>query len=297
MDFKSLQLFDALAGNLHFGRTSEEHNISPSALSRSIQRMEQELGCRLLLRDNRSVSLTPQGEMFRDFARATVWEWDEFQVHLNESTGRLTGKLTLFASVTASQSILPRVLSRFREQYPDIHIQLETGYAVNALSRLREGCDVVVAALSKGEDPDLAKHIITSTPILTIAPIDKGEVSELLDRPTIDWSSVPLILPTPGQARDNINRWIKDRHIVANIYSEVSGNEAVMPLVALGCGVGFVPRLVMEISPLKYKVRIVPEGPELSDFHVGFCTRRSRLDNNPLIRAFWDTIEISPGGV
>lgn len=296
MDFNALQLFDALARNLHFGRTSDENNISPSALSRTIQRMELELGCQLLVRDNRSVSLTPQGELFRDFARKSLREWEECQIHLNQTSNRLIGKLTLFASVTASQSILPRVLSRFREDYPDIHIQLETGYAVNALQRLREGCDVVVAALSEKDEPDLAKHIITSTPIMTIAPASQGEVSDLLHESLVNWARIPLILPTEGQARDNINQWLRSHQIVPNLYSEVAGNEAVLSLVALGCGVGFVPRLVMEISPLKARVAVVPGGPALSDFHVGFCTRRRSLENNPLIKAFWDTVEISPSG-
>ena len=53
MDFRSLQLFNHLATSLHFGVTAEAMYVSPSTLSRVIQRLEDELGCSLFKRDNR----------------------------------------------------------------------------------------------------------------------------------------------------------------------------------------------------------------------------------------------------
>jgi len=53
MDTKSLKLFQHLANSLHFGKTAAAYHLSPSTLSRSIQRLEEELGSQLLIRDNR----------------------------------------------------------------------------------------------------------------------------------------------------------------------------------------------------------------------------------------------------
>ena len=72
MDLHSLRLFLHLAGTLHFGRTSDACAISPSALSRTIRRLEDEIGHGLFVRDNRSVQLSAVGLEFRDFARDTV---------------------------------------------------------------------------------------------------------------------------------------------------------------------------------------------------------------------------------
>lgn len=263
--------------------------MSPSAVSRTIQRMEDSVGHKLFLRNNRSVALTEQGEMFHRYAMDVLQRFDALNQELGQTEGKLTGRLTLFSSVTASQSILPRVLARFREDYPDIHIQLETGYAENALKRLYEGCDVVVAALPDEEDEQLIKRNITSIPIQTVAPTESNGVHELLVG-EIDWSRVPLILPSAGQARENINSWFSGQGIRPNIYAEVSGNEAILSLVALGCGVGFVPKLVIKDSPLADRVRLVESGPRVSDFNVGFCTRRSSLASSDIIKAFWDSI-------
>jgi LysR family transcriptional regulator, positive regulator for ilvC len=290
MDIQQLRLFTSLCRNLHFGNAGLENHMSPSAVSRNIQRLEDAVGYKLFLRDNRSVSLTEQGEVFHRYAMDVLNRWDVLKQELGQSEGELRGRLTLFASVTASQSILPNILPRFREDYPGIHIQLETGYAVNALKRLYEGCDVVVAALSEDEDEQLIKRIITSIPIQTVAPVDTNGTNEWLND-EIDWSRVPLILPRTGQARENVDSWFVRQGIRPNIYAEVSGNEAILSLVALGCGVGFVPQLVIHESSLVNKVKVLKSGPELSDFNVGFCTRRSSLASSDIIRAFWGSIE------
>ena len=104
---------------------------------------------------------------------------------------------------------------------------------------------------------------------------------------------MPLILPSSGQVRKNVDAWLRDEHIVPNVYAEVPGNEAILSLVALGCGVGFVPELVVNDSPLMAQVKVIDSGPELEDFHVGFCTRAKSLEVSPIIRAFWDSIPIA----
>ena len=290
MDFHSLKLFLSLSRNLHFGRASTDCHVSPSALSRTIQRLEMQVGHRLFYRDNRSVSLTREGEVLRNFATETLQRWDESVQLMSSHEGRLSGKISIFASVTASQSFLPTVLSRFRSSYPEIHLQLETGYAVNAMQRLAEGVDVVVAALAPEGDPNLVQRIIMSIPIVTVVPATDCEVSRQVEKDLIDWSEVPLILPVSGRPRENIDEWLGDRKISPNIYSEVDGNEAVMSMVALGCGIGFIPELVVEKSPLLSQVRILRSGPGLEDFHVGFCARKKKLEMSPLVQAFWDSV-------
>ena len=294
MDISGLRLFIALSRNLHFGRTSEEMHMSPSAVSRAIQRLEDQLGHALLVRDNRSAQLTEAGQVFLEYALEVVKRFDSLQRDLEGRSDVLRGQLSLFASVTASQSILPKVLTDFRRSYPEIHIQLETGYAINALSRLAEGVDVVVAALPGGREDDdqLCKKIITSIPLQTIAPAT-GEFNSRLNASPVDWGSVPLILPSTGQVRQNIDAWLRLNNMVPNVYAEVPGNEAILSLIALGCGVGFVPELVVRESPLASQVVVVRDGPELEDFHVGFCTRQKYLDVSPIIRAFWESITAS----
>ncbi len=288
MDFAELHLFLHLSRTLHFGRTSAECHISASGLSRAIQRLEHDVGCALFERDNRTVVLTAQGEQFQQFASKVLSERAELEKSLSRKARHLTGTISLFATVTACQSFLPGVLSRFRQTHPDIHVRLETGYASDALEMLDRGAvDVAVAALPERVPARWATRIVTYTPLTFVAPLLACDVSRRVEQRPIDWTSLPLVLPASGLARLAVDRWLRKRRITPNVYSEVTGNEAILSLVSTGCAVGVVPRLVMEQSPLLGNVRALESEPRLGEFRVGLCTARRRL-GDPLIAAFWE---------
>src|SRR4029077_3014369 len=100
MDYDGLHMFLELSRSLHFLRASRACHVSPSTLSRAVQRLEQETGSVLLERDRRSVRLTPEGGRFAEHARDTLERWQRLQRDLRGSQERLAGTITIFASVT-----------------------------------------------------------------------------------------------------------------------------------------------------------------------------------------------------
>ena len=294
MDHDALRLFLHLSRTLRFLQTSRECHISPSALSRAIQRLEREVGCRLFERDRRTVRLTPGGTRLAAHARDVLDRWDAVTQELRESsgagTGTLRGTIALFASVTACQSFLPGILSGFRERFPDIHIRLETGYAVDALEMLAEGrVDVTVAALPARVPAPLTARVLLHTPLVFVAPASPCEVQRQVARRPLPWAELPIVLPASGLARADADRWFRRKRITPRIYGEVAGSEAILSLVSLGCGVGIVPRIVMDKSPLRAQVRALDVEPAIGEFRVGVCTQRRKLQS-PLVRALWDAI-------
>src|SRR5581483_10332649 len=183
MDYDALRLFLHLSRTLRFLQTSRECHISPSALSRAVQRLEREVGWPLLSRDRRTVRLTAEGARFAEHARDTLERWESLGHELRARPNALSGSIAIFASVTACQSFLPGMLSGFRERFPDIHIRLETGYAADALEMLAEGAvDVAVAALPDRVPAALVARVIVHTPLAFIAPASACEVQRLVAR-------------------------------------------------------------------------------------------------------------------
>src|SRR4029077_20838841 len=91
MDYDGLRMFMELSRTLHFLRASRACHVSPSTLSRAVQRLEQETGSVLLERDRRSVRLTPAGARFTEHARETLERWQRLQRELRGSQDRLSG--------------------------------------------------------------------------------------------------------------------------------------------------------------------------------------------------------------
>jgi LysR family transcriptional regulator, positive regulator for ilvC len=294
MDLDGLRLFLHLSRSLHFGRTSKECHVSPSALSRSIQRLEEEAGATLFVRDRRSVALTDEGRLLQGFAHDTITRFEALEQRLTRSQDRLQGSIAIFASVTACQSFLPPLLSQFRRAHPEVQIRLETGYAMDALGMLRGGAvDVAVAALPDDIPPTLAARVVVKIPLVFVAPAETSAVSELLAQDDIAWGDVPMILPASGLARDYVDRWFRKKRIAPRIYGEVAGSEATLSLVSLGCGVGIVPRLVADQSPLKSSLSVLDVEPKLQIFRVGVCTEKKKL-KSPVVKAFWQSINVEP---
>jgi LysR family positive regulator for ilvC len=288
MDHYSLKLFLHLTETLHFGKTSQSCNISPSALSRQIQRMENEVGQQLFERDNRVVKLTPAGLLFRDYAKNEKRNWQSLLDELKEEASTLKGEISIYCSVTASLSILPELLSAFRTSYPEVNIRLQTGDAGMAIQKVVKGeTDIAVSALPEHLPTVLMFKILTETALVFIAPKIPWEFSKSFKK-EISWEKIPMILSEHGLARERIDAWFKKKRIQPNIYAQVSGNEAILSMVGLGCGIGVVPKLVVEKSPIRKNILILNVKPELTPYSVGICIQKRKMKSR-LVRAFWET--------
>ncbi|WP_445428525.1 HTH-type transcriptional activator IlvY [Alishewanella sp. HL-SH05] len=287
MDLRSAQLFLHLASSLNFAKTSEQMFVSPSTLTRVIQRLEDELDTCLFERDKRSVHLTAAGERVQRFVRVWLDEWHQLQLDLQLASAELSGTIRIFCTVTASYSHLPTLLDKFRLQCPKAEIQLTTGDAASAIERIRaDEADVAIAAYPESFPANLFFQSIASIPVYLIAPVIPCKVNDLLNQQPIAWNSVPMILPEHGPARSRFNQWLLDKGISPNIIAKVDGHEAMVSMVALGSGITIVPEPVFQHSPVRDRVRILETNYAYKALDLGVCMlQKRRLE--PLIAAFW----------
>lgn len=290
MDIRDLKLFLHLAESCHFGRTSKAMYISPSTLSRQIQRLEEQLGHPLFIRDNRSVKLTQAGDHLKQFAQQTLLQYQQLQHVLNQQSPSLSGELRLFCSVTAAYSHLPQVLDKFRALHPLVEIKLTTGDAADAVEKVEtKEADLGIAGKPERLPDNVSFTKIGEIPLVLIAPSLPCAVRTMVMEEEPDWSTVPFILPEHGPSRKRIELWFR-RHNINNpvIYATVSGHEAIVSMVALGCGIALIPSVVVDNSPEPVRSRIcqLENISMVEPFELGVCLLSKRL-NEPLIKAFW----------
>ncbi len=293
MDMRPLKHFLALADTLHFGRASEACHVSPSTLSRSIRQLEESLGVRLFERDNRHVTLTRQGHQFHDYARDALEEWERLRQSMMSEAQALTGEISIYCSVTASYSFLYDLLSEFRTRHPGIELKLHTGDPAQSMPRVLAGNEDMAITLRPRRLPEaLAFKSLTRSPLVFIAP--KAPQPWIPATPesasAAEWQEVPMILSESGLSREVSDTWFRALGIKPRIYAQVSGHEAIVSMVSLGFGVGVVPGIVLEASPLAERVRVLPVKPELPHYDVGLCVLNRRL-KSPLIHALWAEVE------
>ena len=286
MDSRSLKLFQHLANSLHFGKTASAYHLSPSTLSRTIQRLEDELGSQLLIRDNRSVLLTIEGKKFLTYADQQISQFESLKQSLNSSQEELSGSLNIYCSVTASYSYLPPLLEKFRQAHPNIDINLDTGDAADGIDQIKnQRVDLAIAA----RPDDLASSIhfqtIATVPLAIVAPNINCSVKQAWQAEAIDWADLPIILPEHGVARKRFEQWFRQKYSGRpNVYAQVSGQEALVSMVALGCGIGLSPIVVVDNSPVKDRIQILSDT-SIAPFDLGLCCFKKKL-SDPIVAEF-----------
>lgn len=283
MDIRSLELFQHLASSLHFSKTAEALFVSPSTLSRAIQRLEHECATPLFVRDNRKVKLTAAGAKLLGFSQQTLTEWKKVKGELQQQHQQLQGELSLFCSVTASQSHLPKLLDNFRHKYPQVEIKLTTGDPAWSVSKvMQQEVDAAIAIHTPDFPAELQFLALGEIPLVLIAPKDT-----MLNRlEQVDWRQHSLVLPESGPSKRIVHHWFTEQGIRPRVYAKVAGNEAIVSMVALGCGLGIVPQIVLDHSSLSQKVNRI-RLDDIEPFQLGLCCLRKRAEE-PAIQALFN---------
>lgn len=292
MDTEKTQLFVKLAETGNYNRAAQLCHISPSKLSRVIQSLETELGATLLDRNNRHVSLTAQGKTFLLYAREQLQQWQTLKDAMTSASGKLSGSVSIYCSVTASYSFLYEILSIFRHKHPLIQIKLHTGDPADSIDRVNNGQeDIAIAAKPNQLPAGLSFKQFNSSPLKFIQSIDNTHFEETIQTLEDDaWREIPMIVSERGISRQRFDFWVKSLGFTPKIYSEVAGNEAIVSMVSLGLGVGLVPQIVVENSPLANRVKEFIVQPNIEPYEVGACVQSRRL-KSPLVNALWQLIQ------
>ena len=287
MDFRHLTSFAALARTLHFGRAASELNISPSTLSRSIAQLEKLVGVELLERNNRRVVLTPAGERFQQYALQALASWDSVRQELREGAETLHGEIRIYCSVTASYSYLHRMLTDFLGQHPRVKISLRTGDPELAPDRVRSGQEDMAIGVRPDRLPaGLAFRPLAESALQLIAAANFEVPRSSFGPGQLGQHS--LVLPERGVGRVRIDSWMRDHKVKPAVAAQVAGNEAIVSMVSLGRGLGVVPQIVLDNSPLADRVQVLPLRPRLGSIEIGLFAQESRLQGR-LLKTFWQS--------
>lgn len=200
MDLRDLKTFLHLAESRHFGRSARAMHVSPSTLSRQIQRLEEDLGQPLFVRDNRTVTLTEAGEELRTFAQQTLLQYQQLRHVIDQQGPSLSGELHIFCSVTAAYSHLPPILDRFRAAHPSVEIKLSTGDAADAMEKVVTGeADLAIAGKPETLPGSVAFSMLENLAVVLIAPALPCPVRNQVTVERPDWSTVPFIMAARGR--------------------------------------------------------------------------------------------------
>ncbi|WP_047983538.1 LysR family transcriptional regulator [Ornithinibacillus californiensis] len=269
---QQLQVFIAVIENENFTRAAEELHMTQPAVSQYIRTFEENLGVRLFDRTNKYVRATKAGEIVYHHAKEIVGLYTKMESLLDDLTNHVKGPLSIGASYTFGEYVLPHLIAKMKKQYPEIKPTVTIGNTVKIAELVRSHqLDVgIIEGPLKGEKQleiqefaeDLMVLITSTSHQLTV----KGSVptKEELEKET--W-----ILREKGsgtrEAADNI---FKQLRINPNNMISFGSTQAVKEAVAAGLGISLLSQLTVQ-KELKYgtiKIINIQDVPYIRQFSI-----------------------------
>ncbi len=122
MDIHSLIYFKKVAELQHITRASEELHVAQPSLSRTISRLEKELGVQLFERSGKNIILNSYGEILLKHTNRILQELKDIEQEIGDAAGERSRTVTL--SLYAASKLLPELVMAFKHEYPSIRLQI-----------------------------------------------------------------------------------------------------------------------------------------------------------------------------
>jgi DNA-binding transcriptional LysR family regulator len=299
MNIDHLKTFQEIVRLGSFSEVAKKLAISQPAVSFQIQKLEQELGIRLIDRTQRAITLTAAGRRLLRFAEAVESEREHLKHDLEQMREEISGDLLIAASTIPGEFLLPPLLAQFKQRHPTVKIQVDVSDSLTVISRIRDNTYEVGFCGIAPEGRDLAFFKIASDEIVLIVSPEhpfarKEEVSpdELEGEPLISREA------TSGTHRSLESLLLKAgldiRKWVPNLV--LGSSQAVVSAVAAGAGIAFVSNLAIKVGLAPALVRQVRlRGITLNrDF---YCVYRQERVVSRLLEEFINYIKIETSHV
>jgi LysR family transcriptional regulator, transcriptional activator of the cysJI operon len=240
-----LVVFRAVAEQLSFRKAAEELYLTQPAVSLQIKALEQDLGVQLFDRAGSRITLTAAGQMLLGYAREVSVRLHQAEQALTALAGSQGGHLSLGASTTIAQYVLPRLIADFCREHPRIRPTMISG---NTEQIVRALTDQKIA-LGFIEGPARSRDVKTESflidEIVLIVPA-AHEWAERAAVPSSELASIPLLLRERGSGtRRVVEAALEKCHLKrgsVTIAMELDSTEAIKSAVESGMGAGFVSR-------------------------------------------------------
>ena len=286
---------DSLSGLIAFVRAAESRSfvaagerlgLSASAVGKSVTRLENKLGIRLLNRSTRRISLTEEGQLFFERCRRIAAEIEEAEAELSLIMETPKGRLRVSLPAIGSRMLLP-ILPEFTQRYPDIELDLD--FNDRLIDVIAEGVDVVIRSGDLGNSQLKARQLgpfrfalVGSSAYFARRGVPR--VPRDLER----HSCLRYKFPTTGQLQD----WdlqIKTSELPLPLSAALTCNsvEALISAATQGLGIAYLPEFAVRqsLSDGVLQSVLTPYLTEGGKFSVLWPSNRHLL---PKLRVFVD---------
>ena len=281
-DLRHLRAFLAVAKHGGFSKASREVKITQPTLSTHIRNMEERLGVRLFDRAGRSVTLTPAGRVFSDYALRIIDLCDQSVEAIQAYLGEIKGKIDIAASTVPGEYLLPRWLAGFARKYSQVEVTLTVGDSRIVMEKVVSGEAPIGVSGTEPSHSSLTSRLLHRDEIILVASGGAGGDASIPARVDPEGlAQLSLVKREPGSGtQQTVEHFLKKAKLNPdrlNWSATLGSTRAVVEGVLAGMGAGFLSRLTVKKELSEGSLReITVRGMDIRrGFYVVTHTARS----------------------
>lgn len=253
MDDFTLRVFYKLAQLKNFSKVADELYISQPAVSRQIKNLEDSLAVKLCMRKKEGVSLTEEGKILFEYAEKILALYEKSIKEIDKFRHSNLNKVTIGASTTLGEYVLPRIISDFRKRYPDADIYLKVANTQQILNQLATNAFNLTLVEGEFDNPSFINEKVFEDELVLIVSIQHPWANISTKINFNELKSQPIIIREEGSGTRKILEKILAKLGLAlsdlNIKMELDSTAAVKNAVRENLGISFVSKSTLIENP------------------------------------------------
>jgi len=246
---RRLQVFHTVARLLSFTKAAESLHMTQPAVTFQVRQLEDYFNTRLFDRTHNRISLTEAGAHVYEYAARIFELYGEMENSVRAMTGEISGSLTIGASTTIAEYMLPALLGDFKVKYPDVNIHLKVSNTEGIVSMVENNAIDLGVVEAPVANKNLVVEMCKADQLVAIVPPNHPEAK----RSSLSYDDLvkyPFICREEGSGtREVINEYlsqVKDSASDLKISMELGSPEAVKGAVEAGMGISVVSRATIQ---------------------------------------------------
>ena len=299
MSDRRLKVFHTVAKLLSFTKAAEALHMTQPAVTFQVRQLEEYFNTRLFDRTHNKVSLTPTGEKVSEFADRIFDLYTEMENSVRDLTGEISGALTIGASTTIAEYMLPALLGEFKNRYPEINLRLKVSNSDGIVKMVEHNVIDLGVVEAPVSNKNLIVEVCHDDQLVVVAAPDHELVKKGGPVSPAELKQYPFVCREEGSGtREVIIQYLLDENVnpaEMNYCLELGSPEALKGAVEAGMGISILSRSTigkelklntlaeLQLDPplsrpfsfvrqrQKFRVRIMEE---LLEFAHAYCDRK-----------------------
>ncbi|MCC5879577.1 MAG: LysR family transcriptional regulator [Idiomarina sp.] len=284
LNFRLLEVFITVVELKSLSAAARRLHLTQPTVSAQVRRLEEICGSKLLYQESRSMLPTLAGEYLFQAAGDATRRMQSFAEQLSGVNEGLCGVLRI-ALVNTAQYVVPQLVARFAERFPDIQVDLSIGNRESTLQRYMQNKDDIYIFSHPPTDSGAEAQAFMGNQLVLIAPPDHWACGHS----DIDFYSLRnerFLLREQGSAtRMVFDTWLAGRGIQLSHRVQVESNEAIRLSVASGMGLAVLSEHIVEHGSDPLSILKVKDFPLPGQWYI---VSHKDNANQPLIKRFSD---------